>query len=863
MRIDLKQVKARDIFPLMGVFDGVAVSVRGAFTVGWELELPVAYTVDEDGYDEMEEAFISALRVLPPWTVVHRQDLYTYSGYAAEREPGTWLEERYGRHFEGRRHLVHRAYLFVSYCGGRLVSKPGSSSGLFGMESGMAVPTKAQFAQFASKSGEFIKVLLTGGHISARRLEAADWLGDGRSDPGIVQRYMMLGSDGPVVSDIPMTPSTVRVHGKTAQAFTVSESRHLPPTVASVRKDDTMSTGPCEVFLSLGADIGVLLDCEHAVNHYIVVPPQQETLQKLDSKRKSMNAGISSRDNRVNHREISAFLEDAEQQNYLTVLTHLDVIAWGPDEEFDAITGKVGAAVMSMGMARAVRDLHGTPVLWYAGIPGAACDIGEENLMTQEVHAALCLGTWETFDRGLEKGGLRLCDRMRNVPLVLDVDEVSASLGWNNTYNKFVVGPSGTGKSFFMNRLLNCEYASGASVFIMDVGDSYEGQTSVVNETSGGRDGHYLSWDADHLPSFNPFTGFTGWLDANGNLSAFAAGEGAEETGTDFILSVLETLYTPDGGWGPANESVLKQMVRDFVEAMLEAGRTEADPPVFDDFYTFLSKTVAPKVRKGAFMVGDDAIGQDDFDIKQFHIALKPYSAKGEFHFLYNDPHPQDLFFSRWVVCELDRITHIKDGNFYSLVVLTLMYAFDMKMRRTQGRKVLVVDEAWQAIMNRTMAPYLKGLWKTCRKYSTAAVVVTQEIRDITSSDVIQDAILANSDIKILLNQGTNRNILLDTELKDEKKDIRKLLGLSGRDVALLLSMDRRNNPAYRYREVFIKWSGGRSAVYATEVSPEEALAYESNKQKKRPLMDLAAELGSVTQAIVRLADTNDKRSRQ
>ena len=41
-----------------------------------------------------------------------------------------------------------------------------------------------------------------------------------------------------------------------------------------------------------------------------------------------------------------------------------------------------------------------------------------------------------------------------------------------------------------------------------------------------------------------------------------------------------------------------------------------------------------------------------------------------------------------------------------------------------------------------------------------------------------------------------------------------------------------------------------RSGVYATEVSPEEALAFESDKVRKKPLYDLARQLGSIRDAI-------------
>ncbi len=172
------------------------------------------------------------------------------------------------------------------------------------------------------------------------------------------------------------------------------------------------------------------------------------------------------------------------------------------------------------------------------------------------------------------------------------------------------------------------------------------------------------------------------------------------------------------------------------------------------------------------------------------------------------------------------------------------MNSFDAKMRGSSGFKVMVIEEAWKAISNETMAPYLAGLWKTARKFMTSAVVVTQQISDIMSSSVIRDSILQNSSVRILLDQSNNQNNF---------SQLAELLGLTDRQRNLILSMNRNNNPAYRYREVFIALGEKRAGVYATEVSPQEALAFESNKVKKAPLLELSRQIGTI-EAIKQLS---------
>ena len=51
-----------EVIPVMGLADGCIISKRGDVTVGWEITLPVAYSMTEEGYDEIVSSFASAVR---------------------------------------------------------------------------------------------------------------------------------------------------------------------------------------------------------------------------------------------------------------------------------------------------------------------------------------------------------------------------------------------------------------------------------------------------------------------------------------------------------------------------------------------------------------------------------------------------------------------------------------------------------------------------------------------------------------------------------------------------------------------------------------------------------------------------------
>jgi len=154
---------------------------------------------------------------------------------------------------------------------------------------------------------------------------------------------------------------------------------------------------------------------------------------------------------------------------------------------------------------------------------------------------------------------------------------------------------------------------------------------------------------------------------------------------------------------------------------------------------------------------------------------------------------------------------------------------------------MILIEEAWKAIAKEGMAEYIKYLFKTVRKFYGEAIVVTQDIEDIISSPVVKQAIINNSDCKILLDQSKYQN---------KFDQIQELLGLTDKEKSQVLSINKANDPSRRYKEVFISLGGMLSKVYRTEVSPEEYLAYTTEEKEKMKVQQAAAKFGSIERGI-------------
>lgn len=846
MEMNISYREMESVFPLAGVDDGYILSVCGDVTVGWELTLPTAFSVDTDSYDAMLRAMAAAVRSLPDWWVIHRQDVYLERRYRPEGRTA-FLDEAYDRHFEGRVYPEGRHFLYLTMSSKASAVRPAEKCGLFGVSLAKKLPTPEELGEFRARSEEFIAVVTAGGAVSARRLTDLDLAGEeGRG--GLIEQVMTLGTG--MLSDVALTPESVRVNDEGTVTFILSDSDCVPSGLSSVRRVDQMSTSCSEVDLSLASPVGLmLLGHPHICNLYIVKPSQQAVLSDLGKRTKRMRQFSTDGANKDNADGNDEFVSDANSGSLCAVYAHSNVICWGRNEkERLKIRSDVSAALSSMGVD-AVRDIHSAPVVWYASLPGAGCEIGRDHLMLTELKAALALAQYESFDRGLERGAIRLTDRLRHIPLILDVQKEAERANLINNYNIFLDGASGTGKSFTTASLLYGMYTYGEHVFIIDVGGSYEQVCAVVREESGGRDGIYNRWDREHPFSFCPFRGYENWRDADGNPRR-------DDPSLNFLISMLMTLGTDRDKniiLGDFEESVIVGLVMEFLGWW--DGQPDGGTPLFDDFVRWvrgrliygpgesdLSGTMRPFMTRSGIKVDETT-----FRGSMFVESLASYAVDGQFGFLLNSPEPKDLFSSRFTVFDVGELSSVSNPKFYSLCVLCIVNAFDLKMRSRDidGFKVMAIDEAWKAISNETMAPYLRELWKTARKMSTSAMVITQELDDILTSDIIRETILQNSDIKILMSQDGNRNTF---------EKVSGPLGLTRTDVNLVLSMAGKES---RSRDVFIKWGSARSGVYTVEACPEQLWAFESNLQKKEPLLRAARVTGSMLSAIRRMAETN------
>ena len=766
--------------------------------------------------------------MLPNYSILHKQDIFITEKYEPDsrKDDLSFLSRSFERHFNERPYLHHTCYLFLTKT---TRERSRQQSNWNTLCRGFLVPKeirdKETVERFMEAVGQFESIVNDSGLVRLERLTTEEITGT-ENEPGIIERYLTLSADGTtMLQDMQLNPDEMRIGDKRLCLHTLSDLDDLPGKVRTDGRYERLSTDRSDCRLSYAAPVGVMLSCDHIYNQWIFIDDSNENLSRFEKMAKNMQSlSRYSRSNQINKEWLGEYLNEAHSNGLQSVRCHCNIVAWAENgDELRRVKNDVGSALALMECT----PHHNTtdlPALYWAGIPGNEADFPAEETFYTFTGQALCFFTAETcYRNSLSPFGIRMVDRLTGKPVFLDISDLPMKKGVVTNRNKFILGPSGSGKSFFTNHLVRQYWEQGTHILLVDTGNSYKGLCDLIHQKTGGDDGIYFTYKENDPISFNPF---------------FTEDYQYDIEKRDSIKTLILTLWKREDEPPRRSEEVaLSNAVSLYIEKIKKNRKIK---PNFNSFYDFVRKDY----RK---VLADKNVREKDFDVDGFLNVLEPYYKNGEYGYLLNSDKELDLLNKRFIVFELDVV---KDNPIlFPVVTIIIMETFINKMRRLQGiRKMILIEEAWKAIAKEGMANYIRYLFKTVRKFYGEAVVVTQEVDDIISSPVVKETIINNSDCKILLDQRKYQN---------KFDQIQNLLGLTDKERSQILSINLANAANRLYKEVWIGLGGTQSAVYATEVSAEEYLCYTTEETEKLELTRLTEKLGgNIELAIKQLAES-------
>jgi len=808
-----------ETFPVYKVEHECILSKQGDVTLAFEATLPEIFTLSDQDYEAFHQILVKAIKVLPRNSLFHKQDWFFSQKYQGDFENSdlSFLTRSSERFFNERPALEHTCYIMLTY---KPADRKLSNSMFSSLLRPSVVPSEvmnpARIQEFLDAAGQFERILSDSGFMRLKRIDNEALAGT-HEKAGLLERYCFLLSEKerPVIKDIHFKEG-LQVGDQHCQLYSLADVEDLPALCGSRINYDKYSTDKTKFSVGFASPVGQLLSCNHIYNQYIFIEDTGKVIKQLESKRLRLQSlSAYSRENAISRDATNDFLNEAIGSQRQPVKAHFNVLLWTDNKaELKELKTHVSSALAQMD-AVARLETDGAPQIYWAGIPGNEADFPMNETFDTFVEQATCFLNLETcYKSSVSPVGLRLGDRLTGKPVHVDISDEPVKRGICTNRNKFILGPSGSGKSFFTNHMVRSYYEQGTHIVLVDVGHSYKGLCDLVQ-------GYYFTYDETNPIKFNPF--FIG------------AGDTLDTEKKESIKTLLLALWKKDDETFNRSEYVALSISLQMYYEKLSKDTTIF--PSFNTYYEFLRDEFVSILKA-------DKVKEKDFDAENFLYVLRPYYQGGEFDYLLNATENLDLLKERFIVFELD---NIKDHPIlFPVVTIIIMEVFISKMRKLKGiRKMILIEEAWKAIAKEGMAEYIKYLFKTVRKFYGEAIVVTQEVEDIISSPIVKQAIINNSDCKILLDQSKYQN---------KFDQIQELLGLTEKEKALVLSINKSNDPARKYKEVFISLGGVLSKVYATEVSLEEYLAYTTEESEKVKVQAYTRRYGEIRKGIAALA---------
>ena len=691
MRGTLKTSTLESKFPLLRVENNCIISKFADITAAYRVLLPELFTLTGEEYEALHGAWLKALKVLPDYTVVHKQDFFIEERYTAPEEGSerSFLARSYERHFNERPYLRHTCYLFVTKTTPERMRQTSASSVLC---RGFIVPREMRdtdaVTRFLEAAEQMERILNDSGLVRVERLTEAEIVGTA-DDAGLLARYFALSDERrPVVNeDIRLDPGTMRIGDKYLSMHTLSDLDVLPQSVATDFRYERLSTDRSDCRLSFAAPVGLLLSCNHVYNQVIFLDDHDETLKRLEASARNMNSlAAYSRSNAINREWVEMYLNEAHSQGLRSVRCHCNVMAWAESEsELKRIRNDVGSQLALMGCTPH-HDTVDMPVLFWAAIPGNEADFPAEESFYTFLDQALCLFNEETnYRSSLSPFGIKMSDRLSGIPIHLDISDLPMKRGVITNRNKFILGPSGSGKSYLTNHLVRQYWEQGSHILLVDTGNSYQGLCSLIHAKTKGRDGVYFTYTEEAPIAFNPFYVEDGVYDVEKRES---------------LKTLLLTLWKRESEEPTRSEEVALSNAVNLYLSKLRTDRSIV--PSFDTFYEF----VETDYRR---LLEQKRVREKDFDLENFLNVLEPYYKGGEYDYLLNSDKQLDLLDKRFIVFELDNIS--SNRTLLPVVTLIIMETFISKMRRLKGvRKMILIEECWKALTSANMSSYIRYL---------------------------------------------------------------------------------------------------------------------------------------------------------
>ncbi|MCJ8154098.1 TraG family conjugative transposon ATPase [Chryseobacterium sp. SSA4.19] len=512
------------------------------------------YSADPDNYLNFHTVLNQVVSIIGEGRIVQKLDIFSKKKYKAEPS-NQFLQQKYSEHFDGRLFKTIETVLFFTDIVDDKLKKKNKHYN-FSEKSYKELRDKCQKVWMLLKQNE----------CEPQFLFEKDF------EYYISGVLSMQFSDIPVFDNIKSTSEYLKIGNRFVKniSYVDVENIDLPSEIEpySILGGNGAAS---ETAVDNFTFINELENYETIVyNQVITISLQAQQQRELDKKKKKHEgAANNSPSNAIIAEEIQTLLHNIAIDGQLVVNAHFSILfSTNTLEEMEGIQSQIENKLFTKGIIIS-KNAYNQLELFRATIPGNATELRDYDLFMTTSEAALCFFFKESYPVNEESNFyLRFTDR-QGVPIKIDPADLPMKTGRINNRNKFVLGPSGSGKSFIMNTIVEQYLPNNYDVVIVDTGYSYSGLCSYV----GGR---YIQYTEEKPITMNPFL-----MDKKEfNIEKI-----------EFLTNLIFLIWQgPDAVMSAAQKSILDNVLMSYYHQYFNSGNDWYENKTSEELILYLNK---------------------------------------------------------------------------------------------------------------------------------------------------------------------------------------------------------------------------------------------------------------------------------
>lgn len=828
IQISDKAIDLAEVLPIQTISGDAIINGNGDITVGYRMFLPEVFTLTEQEAEYIHERLEALLKMLPAGTVIHQQAFYYTGEYNNDSYSNNALISENNRHFDGKEILNCYTNLYLTFTNKNKNGKIRKSASDTSLLRRLHYPFKQPYREYEERLTQMEASILNweNGLAAIQQFEIKKM--NSQELNNAIYDYINLSYDTPVVDATKkvVNPMAISQNGdmKIGQQFVsmlslTNEGEHLHELVVPHTGKSRSFGGHIEIPDSIKSKcsmlypVGLGLPFDHIVNVVIEITDPDTTVTAVSAEKDALNYITNFYPPAAEkQREQALFCEEITKFDYQTAYTAFNVII--NDTDKTTLMRKIALAQQGfsfMNQSSCYIENAELCNLFFTNIPGNARANYRGFINTTK--QAICYLQKEGMYISDSKGHL-FSDRF-GTPVKINLWDYPTL----NNKNRIVIGPSGSGKSFWLNNYILQSYELGRDVMIIDIGGSYRSMIAL----NGGK---YFDSTEQKKFAFNPFlcdrdkNGKYLYIDTSDSESA--------EDQIKTIVAIVSYIWKAREQMLPAETAILRKSIICFYDYVNNSSIGEKHERIFPDMRAYR------KYLQDVFSNKMTEFEKQKFEIEELILLLEPY-AEGELSFLLNAKENVDIVHDRLIAFDMEDAS--KKEYFPLVAIITLQMIVD-KIKKRQGiMKELIIDEALDFLQDDKFGDFIAYLYRTFRKKEGSITLAAQNILFLKNMPSgIKDSIIINCATKIILDHSEHRQNL---------PEVQAVLSITGEELYKIESLQRTD----KWREFFIKMAND-AFIFRNEVSDFAAVAFDSRQSTVVRLKQLFKETGSTYTAI-------------